>query len=292
MSNVIIRGDIDNRIEEIKSILPPSVSIDSFNRAANIAVTQTPGLSEATADSVFNSLSKCAADGLVPDGREAALVVFSKNIGTKQSPNWVKAAQYLPMVDGVLKRARLSGQVSKISSKVVYENDSFEYWIDEHGEHFKHVPSFGNRGELRLVYASATVNGELCMETMDLADINRVKAASKGSDYGPWKDWFDRMALKSVLHRLARRLPNASELVQMLEVGTEMNFKNKDQQVKDITPEFNPYVRITEIIAERGSDEVKMLGWASKGVKRELDCIEDLSEEEANKIVKLLEAKK
>lgn len=287
MSNVMIRGDIDTRISEIEAILPPSVSIQAFSRAANISIMQTPGLDQADKDSVFNSLSKCAADGLVPDGREAALVVFSKKVKGPNGESWVKAAQYMPMVDGVLKRARMSGQVSNIAAKVVCENDSFEYWVDENGEHFKHVPAFGGRGDLKLVYAFAKVNGELMIEVMEKTDIDRVKAASKGGDYGPWKDWYDRMALKSVLHRLSRRLPNASEMVQMLEVGNQMNF-DKLQQREEVL--INPYQRLTEIVTSRGADESKMLAWAGKGVKRELSSFEELSEEEANAIVKKLEA--
>lgn len=290
MSNqVVIRGDIDSRIGEIEAILPESVSIKAFSRAANIAVMQTPDLDKADADSVFNSLSKCAADGLVPDGKEAALVVFSKNVGTKQSPQWIKAAQYMPMVDGVLKRARMSGQVATIAAKAVHENDSFEYWVDENGEHFKHVPCFGNKGGLKLVYAYAKVNGELVFEAMDLDDINRVKAASKGSEYGPWKDWFDRMALKSVLHRLARRLPNASEMVQMLETGVQMNFNQQNQTQQEI--EINPHARMKEIVEGQGRDKMAFLGWASKGVGREVNDFEELTEEEASAIVKKLEAK-
>lgn len=293
MSNqVVIRSDIDDRISEIKALLPTSVSIDAFNRAANIAIKQTPGLEQAEADSVFNSLSKCASDGLIPDGKEAAIVVFSKNLGNRQSPKWVKAAQYMPMVDGVLKRARMSGQVSTIAAKAVHDNDEFQYWVDEHGEHFKHTPAFGNRGNLKLVYAFARVSGELVFEAMDLNDINRVKAASKGSDYGPWKDWFDRMALKSALHRLARRLPNASEMVQMLEIGQTMNFNHPQEshQGAHQEVEINPYKRLEEIITSQGRDNQKFLEWAGKGVKREIATFEELTEVEASEIIKKLEA--
>lgn len=288
-TQVLISPDVDSRISEIKAVLPPSVSIDAFNRAANIAISQTPGLSEAEPESVFNSLSKCAADGLIPDGKEAALVVFSKNLGTKQAPQWVKAAQYMPMVDGVLKRARMSGQVTTIAAKAVHDNDSFEYWVDENGEHFKHIPSFGNRGNLKLVYAFAKVNGDLVFEAMELSDIERVKAASKGSSFGPWKDWYDRMALKSVLHRLARRLPNASEMVQMLEMGQTMNFNQPQSAQQEV--EINPYKRLEEIVKEQGRDKARFLEWTGKGLSREVASFEELSEAEASAIIKKLEAK-
>lgn len=49
------------------------------------------------------------------------------------------------------------------------------------------------------------------------------------------EDWFERMALKSALHRLARRLPNSSEIMEMLGNDNWMyDFKNKE---RDVTPE-------------------------------------------------------
>lgn len=289
-SAITIRSDIDSKIDIIKSILPSSVSIDAFCRAANIAISQTPDLKQADAETLVNALSKCASDGLIPDGREAALIIFNTNKGTKQAPKWVKAVQYLPMVDGVLKRARMSGQVASIAAKVVKDGDAFEYFVDENGEHFKHVPSFGIGGDLRLVYAYARMtSGELLMEVMDINDINRVRDASKGSSHGPWKDWFDRMALKSVLHRLARRLPNSSEMAQMLETGNQMTFDSKSQARDEI--EINPHARLFEILKERGTDNQKVLAWAGKGLKREVASFEELTDEEAGEIVKKLEAK-
>lgn len=235
MSGVIIRQDIDSNITEIESVLPKSVSIDVFCRAAKIAISDNQDLNNADATSVIKSLSKCAADGLVPDGREAALVVFNKKVKINGRDEWQKHAQYMPMVDGVLKRARLSGEVLNVSAKAVFENDQFDYWVDESGEHFKHRPLFSDQGDLKLVYAFARLkSGELVFEPMSKAEVDKVRAASKTGEYGPWKDWYERMALKSVLHRLTRRLPNASEMVEMLEMGNQMNFQNNE---KDVSPQ-------------------------------------------------------
>nr|CAI59393.2 RecT protein [Sodalis glossinidius] len=164
------------------------------------------------------ALKKCATDGLMPDGREAALVIRqTKNSSTGQYEDRVV---YMPMVDGVLKRARQSGQVANIVSKAVYTADQFDYWVDERDEHLKHRPAFEDRGELRLVYAFAKLtSGELVVEVMGRAEVDKVRATvtSAGKSGSPWAKWYDRMALKTVLHRLARRLPCASEMYALFD---------------------------------------------------------------------------
>jgi recombination protein RecT len=213
----------------IAEVLPQHLSIEKFKRAALIAVTNNPNILKADRQSLFTSLQRCAVDGLVPDNKEAALIEFN----TKVNNSYVKKIQYLPMIDGVLKRARQSGEISTITARAVYTNDTFDYWVDEDGEHLNHRPNFlGDRGAMSLVYAMAKLkSGEAIVEPMSMADIEKVRGASKTGDKGPWKDWFERMALKSAMHRLARRLPNSSEIMEMLDQGNFMyDFSNKNEK--------------------------------------------------------------
>jgi len=230
--------EIQSQKDALKAILPDHLPVERFIKTAMMAIQNNPELLNADRQSLFNSLQRCASDGLVPDNREAALVEFNANFGTKDAPNWGKKIQYMPMVDGVLKRARQSGEVSLITARAVHENDQFDYWVDEHGEHINHRPLFtGERGKMILVYAMAKMKtGDVIVEPMTMADVEKVKAASKTSAFGPWKDWFERMALKSALHRLARRLPNSSEVMEMLGNDNWMyDFNNKKE--RDVSPE-------------------------------------------------------
>lgn len=234
-------GDIYNDLapelerQGIKALLPTHVTIESFARTAAVAIAKDNDLANADRTSVIMALTRCATDGLIPDGREAALVTYNTKVkGTNgRSDTWIKKAQYMPMVDGVLKRARQSNQIDVIAGKAVFEGDTFDYWMDENGEHINYKPKLVGRGTFVLSFAFAKMKtGELIVEVMTKEDVERVRAASKGSDSGPWKDWYDRMAVKSVLHRLARRLPNASELIEMLEQGMVMNWQEQPQQLK------------------------------------------------------------
>lgn len=227
---------IASRKPELNKMLPKHISIDTFERAANNAIMRNPEIAECDQVSVYDSLMRCSQDGLIPDGREAAIVVY----GGKQG----KKAQYQPMVDGVLKRLRQSGLVQSISAKAVFDGDDFDYWVDEDGEHVKYRPSFDATGErkFRLAFAYAKLeSGEIVVEVMNKAEIDRVKSSSRAgnSQYGPWAQWYDRMAVKSVYHRLARRLPSSSETLQLIEAA-ERDIDAKFYNARDVTQQEKP----------------------------------------------------
>ncbi|HIB5753948.1 TPA: recombinase RecT [Klebsiella pneumoniae] len=232
MSNMLIdiKANLDRELVPVQSLLPAHVSFDRFTNAAAVALAANNDLYNADRQSVINALTACAKDGLIPDNREAAMVVYKKK---QADSNWKLIAQYMPMIDGVLKRARQSGEISIIAARAVYEKDKFRVWLDDSGEHIHYEPTLGARGEMIGAVAYARMKtGEFQFEWLNLDDIAKVRAASKNSDKGPWVDWYESMARKSAAHRLCRRLPNNSEIMEMLERGTEMVW----QKEKDITP--------------------------------------------------------
>lgn len=273
----------------IEAMLPTGTTMENFVRCASIAMVQSKDLGEAQQDSIIMALQMCAKDGLVPDSKEAALVTF--NTKDKATGQYVKKAQYLPMIGGVIKRARMSGEIASMASKAVYENDAFDYWMDEDGEHYNYRPTFGDRGNLLLCFSYAKLtNGELLIEVMTKADIDKVKAASKTSGYGPWVDWYDRMGCKAVTHRLCRRLPNASEMVQMCEQGMNMKFDPATE--KDITPPpVDDYAAKLENLFS-GKDPERYIPWLSGNLKREIAALEDLTADEATMVIGKMENSK
>lgn len=277
MSNlVVIQNEIGSQLVEagVQSVLPASVKMQTFVRCAAVAMVGNKDLALADRDSLIMALTQCAKDGLVADNKEAAIVTFNTNVAAKGQPKqWMTKAQYLPMIDGVMKRARMSGQISALSSKAVFKDDIFRYWMDENGEHINYEPTYGG-GEMRLAFAFAKLtNGELIVEVMSNADVDKVRAASKTGQYGPWKDWYERMACKAVMHRLARRLPNASEIVEMCEAGMNMNFDPSTEK-EIFEPVFNdPHARLKSLLTDK--DPEQYLPWL------QVKNIDDMSEENA-----------
>ena len=98
----IVRHQMGNIAPELKAALPAHVTVEKFSRVAMTAVQNDPNLLQADRRSLFGAVVRLAQDGLLPDGREAALVIFN----TKQGNDWVKKVQALPMIAGVLKKIR------------------------------------------------------------------------------------------------------------------------------------------------------------------------------------------
>ncbi len=237
MTQEDFRQHLATHAGQFKSVLPTHITPEKFLRVAMTAVIEDPGLLEADLPSLMSALTKCAKDGLIPDKREAAIVIYKTNVGSKQNPNWIKKAQYLSMVDGVLKRARQSGEIAMIKACVVHEGDHFDYWMDEQGDHVIYRPKLiGDRGKPQLAVGFARLkSGELMVEPLTLEDIDKIRKSSKTPDSGPWVTWWDRMAAKSALHRLSKRLPNNSEIMEMLDAGNFM-YDQAQRQEKDVTP--------------------------------------------------------
>jgi recombination protein RecT len=191
--------------------LPAGIAADRFIRVTLTAIQLQPELLECDRKSLLLACLRAANDGLMPDGREGAFVVF------KDSKRKVKTAQWMPMYAGLLKKVRNTGELVSISANVVYERDHFDYELGDE-ERIVHKPAMGDRGKPIAVYAIAKLkSGGIEREVMDASAIRQVQAVSRAtSEDGPWAKWPDEMARKSVIRRLYKRLPSSTEMDRYL----------------------------------------------------------------------------
>ena len=85
------------------------------------------------------------------------------------------------------------------------------------------------------VYAVAiTTNDGEYYEVMNMDQINHCRQVSKASSspHSPWVKWFDQMAKKTVIHRIAKRLPKNDAISSVVTIDDEPNF----QQAVNVTP--------------------------------------------------------
>lgn len=210
-------------VNHLGKLLPPGVGVDRFTRTTMVAIQNNPGVLEADRQSLYNAISRAAQDGLLPDGREAALIVYNTKAG--------KLVRYGQMVEGVIKQLGKAGIHAYAAS--VYSNETVEIWNDDRGQHVTHKPvPFGDRGQLVGVFASARIGEQTYVETMNIDEIDKVRASSRSGENGPWKVWYDRMAQKSVLHRLKKRLPILDPAVS--DSLRALDEENEDAQIIDI----------------------------------------------------------
>ena len=66
-------------------------------------------------------------------------------------------------------------------------------------------------------------------------EIEKVRKVSRSGDKGPWKQWWSEMARKTVFRRLAKSLPNAADLAQVLDHDNENYDLDQPQEPKKPT---------------------------------------------------------
>lgn len=257
-----IRSSLGKMEKQFKLALPSHISPEKFTRVAITAITSNPELLQADRQSLYASCMKSAQDGLLPDGREAALVVFNTNIAGKgKEPKWVKKVQYMPMVGGILKKVRNSGELASLSPHEVYQNDVFEYWVDEKGEHLKHIPLLsGDRGNVVHVYVIAsTKDGAVYIEVMSKTEIEKVREVSKAKNSSPWMTWWGEMAKKTVIRRLAKRLPMSTDLDQAINSDEEYDVTPSEEapQIAESATKSNRLEKLMTTTQEAPAQEVE-----------------------------------
>ncbi|MGA4550623.1 recombinase RecT [Methylorubrum aminovorans] len=227
------RGDIQRMESEISAALPPHIPAERFIRVVITAVQGDPALLDADRKTLFEASMRAAQDGLLPDKREGALVIFKGRV------------QWMPMIGGILKKVRNSGELVSIGAHIAYENDRFAYVLGDE-ERIEHEPKLdGDRGKPRAAYAIAkTKDGGIYREVMSLGEIEKVRKVSRAATNGPWVDWWEEMARKTVLRRLSKRLPMSTDLDDLIRRDDDLydfSKKGADGQVdRMFKPVENP----------------------------------------------------
>ncbi|WP_193393703.1 recombinase RecT, partial [Rhizobium ecuadorense] len=92
-------------------------------------------------------------------------------------------------------------------------------WVDDDGEHLFHEEADEqDRKIIRRVYAQVVMKSGGCfVDTMRSDDIEKVRQSSKNKDSGPWVDWWEEMAFKTVFRHLSKRLPFSREVSPILD---------------------------------------------------------------------------
>jgi phage RecT family recombinase len=202
MSNTLtiatVETEFNNLAPQIAALLPPDVPADKFRSVALAAIrNNTDLLLKCEPRSLFDACLNAAQDGLMPDGREGAIV-----------PRKGKAV-WQPMIQGIYKRVKSSGSVAGLSANVVYEGETFEVLLgDEDRIIHRRDMALVQRGKEVAVYAIASLkDGTKEREVMTWDQVEAVRQSSSMPNSGPWTLWADEMARKTVVRRLAKRLP-------------------------------------------------------------------------------------
>lgn len=233
-------GTVSKMKDQFQLALPAHIDSDKFIRVAQTLIRTNQALQKCNAPSIYSSLLKCAADGLYADGVHAALVPFGEN------------CQYMVMLQGVLKKIRQSGEVVSIEPDCVFEKDDFDYYKDDKGTVFLHRPNYKeDRGKFVLAYSKAVLkDGSVMITVMSKGEIDKVRESSRSKNSGPWVQWYEEMAKKTVVRRQSKFLPNSADLESMFRA-------EDDYEPRDVAPQSPQIEASKEVTQEKPQDKTK-----------------------------------
>lgn len=237
---VELRQQLEQRAREFQAALPGHLPPDRFIRVAVTAIQNNPDLLRVDRRSLLTAAMKAAQDGLLPDGREGALVIF-------RDRERGEIAQWLPMIAGLRKKARQTGLVATWEAHVVHQNDSFDYELGDE-PFIRHRPAVGERGAPIGAYSICKLkSGEVSREFMSIAEITVIRARSRAKDSGPWVTDFSEMCRKTVARRHSKVLPTSNDLDEVL---------RRDDELYDLAA-LEPSVQSIQVAQARRSTNLK-----------------------------------
>lgn len=142
---------------------------------------------------------------------------------------------------GLLHLAQATGSIKWGQCKLVYSNDTYESnGLDTAPTH--KYNAFGDRGVVVGGYCTVkTPDGDYLTEEMSLAEIKATEATSKAKN-GPWKNFWEEMARKTIVKRASKYWPRAERLDSAIHVINEdegvyqepvMAHKSEDEIMED-----------------------------------------------------------
>lgn len=207
MSNIVAVKDLlTKRKSSIAAIAPTGLEAEKVIKIVLNAVTKTPALQKCSAESVFRSVMHAVELGLTPGSSlgEAYLVPYGQE------------CQLIPGYRGLITLARRSGEVSTISSYVVYSSDQFDFELGLNPV-LRHVPHLGEREVKEITHAYCVIrlkDGGILFDVMTRGEIDGIRKRSKSGNNGPWVSDYAEMAKKTVTRRCLKYAPMSVEMLK------------------------------------------------------------------------------
>lgn len=221
------RRDLGRMEGQFSNALPAHIPTERFVRVVMTAVQNNPKLLKCTRQSLFNACMRAAQDGLLPDGREGAIVPFGDNEDGRKAAD---TASWMPMIYGIRKKARNSGEIADWFCENVYEGDEFEYVMGD-DPHIYHKPKLVGGVERKIIATYSICkfkDGTLSREVMSIAQVEDIRKNYSRAKKGPWSDpvSYPEMVRKTVARRHSKSLPMSTDLDTVMRRDDELyNFE-------------------------------------------------------------------
>ena len=190
---------------------------------------------------------------------------------------------------GLLHIAQQAGSILWGQCKLVHANDTYESnGLDKAPTH--KYQAFGERGSIVGGYCTVkTPDGDYLTEEMSLADIKKVAATSKAKK-GPWQTFWEEMARKTIVKRASKYWPKVDRLDRAIHnLNTDAGEGVQDEPQPEVIIDVESH--IISVTESKGRTPEQLFNWLSQVYKREIQCFDDMSEEEKQETARKLEGK-
>jgi len=227
------------------------------------AIQRNPQLLECTELSILKATRDGVSMGLEPGSLlgEFYLVPF------RNSKTGKREATGIPGYRGLIALARRTGEIANIYAESVYSCDVFEV---ERGlkPNLIHKPNYADErrddpNNITFVYAVCQFkDGSTQFEVMSRNAIEKIRAKSKAANYGPWVDYFEEMAKKTVIRRLSKYLPMTTQMTKAIAMQERAETGTFEEPIIDEAD-----VEIETVIREKPPDPTKGTEGAKATIK-------------------------
>jgi recombination protein RecT len=241
-----VRDMLNKSRDQIKTALPRHMNADRMLRVAMTSIQKNPKLLDCDPRTLVGRVMECSQLGLEPDGilGHAYLLPFKNTRAGRMD------CQLIVGYKGLIDLARRSGQVSSIYSRVVWDQEPFEFrmGLEPHLSHMPKPP--GQRGTKRVgVYAVAKLkDGTTQFEFLYPEEIEQIKKSSKSAKNSdsPWQSFEDEMWKKTAVRRLAKSLPLSPEFQRAAELDEQIDLGIVESSIP--TPEEEQPVSMSDTV--------------------------------------------
>lgn len=248
---------LDERSSYFERALPQHLEREAptFTLCAMTHIRRNDALMRCDKDSLLMALIQAAHFGLLPDGKQCAIVPYGSE------------ARFMPMVEGLTDMMYRSGIVTSVRRGLIYEADEWDLTPSAPPPadfYFKPNRMTEDRGEPILAYAFCWMRGggrsEVITFTRPEAEKHRDRYAKayqnaekarqsnpadfkanpwKGKYHSTWHDEFDKMWLKTPVRMLAKEVSTSPEMRLLLLADDAADSTVQDGPYRPVIP-LNP----------------------------------------------------
>lgn len=251
----------------LDAIIPAHLGGDRFLRLLVGAIRKNPALTQCTPGSFINSVLTATSLGLEIRPNSAYLIPFGQE------------CQLLIDYRGKMDLARRSGKIGVINAKLVHAHDEFSYGFDpDRGERFEFKPRLwmdenGTRipidptalGPVILGFAWAEIIGSKFFQATymlhhEIEAIRKRSPSVRRQKSSPWDTDWEQMALKTVIHRLCKFLPQSPELALSQDVDDAVMSGEQLPPIVEIeAPEIPMFTGSRELQEKVGEEKIRAM---------------------------------